>query len=209
MWWGRPERSNGQYRYGLASVRSSGQSTTGAVETIAPGRPEEAIRSSGSRASRGDGQRILVPIDDSEVAAVALEHTLVRFNDAKITALHVIDADEPDDSPRHRMLKGSFEERWATGEERADRVVKDARDRADEHGAALTTAITRGQPGRVIGEYAEENGIDRIVMGSHNRSGIERLLLGSVTESVQRRSAVPVLVVCESEETGRDTADGT
>ncbi|HTJ25416.1 MAG TPA: universal stress protein [Candidatus Limnocylindria bacterium] len=36
---------------------------------------------------------------------------------------------------------------------------------------------------------------DLVVMGTHGRRGLQRLVLGSTTESVLRRSTVPVVVV--------------
>jgi len=47
----------------------------------------------------------------------------------------------------------------------------------------------------MIADYAEDNDIDLIVIGSHGRSGVRRALLGSVTERVLRSTTVPVLVV--------------
>lgn len=50
--------------------------------------------------------------------------------------------------------------------------------------------------------------VDLIVMGSHGRRGVTRALLGSVTESVVRSAACPVLTVRRplSEESGRHAA---
>lgn len=51
-----------------------------------------------------------------------------------------------------------------------------------------------------IVEYAEEEGIDLIVMGTHGRSGAGRLLLGSVAEEVMRQATCPVLVMRQLED---------
>ncbi len=46
-----------------------------------------------------------------------------------------------------------------------------------------------------IMEYAEDEGVDLIVMGTHGRRGVRRLLLGSVAQEVVRRADRPVLTV--------------
>ncbi len=43
--------------------------------------------------------------------------------------------------------------------------------------------------------YAKRNKVDLIVMSSHGRGGIARLSLGSFTDSLIRRTSIPVLVV--------------
>ena len=57
------------------------------------------------------------------------------------------------------------------------------------------------RPAAAILEYAEEAGVDLIVMGTHGRSGPGRLLLGSVAEEVTRHAHCPVLLM-------RELADG-
>lgn len=52
-----------------------------------------------------------------------------------------------------------------------------------------------GLPAEELTRFAEENGFDLIVMGTHGRHGLERAVLGSVAEDVARISTVPVLVV--------------
>ena len=70
---------------------------------------------------------------------------------------------------------------------------------ADEAGAAVgrpvSASVAHGQPAREIERFAEANGVDAIVVGTHGRKGLERLVLGSVAELVVRQSTVPVVVV--------------
>jgi nucleotide-binding universal stress UspA family protein len=54
--------------------------------------------------------------------------------------------------------------------------------------------VVVGRPAREIVDYADENDIDHVVMGSHGRSGVSRIVLGSVAENVVRKSSVPVTV---------------
>lgn len=46
-----------------------------------------------------------------------------------------------------------------------------------------------------IVEYARNEGIDLIVVGTHGRTGVQHILIGSVAEKVVRKSPCPVLTV--------------
>ena len=46
-----------------------------------------------------------------------------------------------------------------------------------------------------IVNYANENNIDLVVMGTHGRTGLRRALMGSVAEAVVRRAECPVLAI--------------
>lgn len=65
-----------------------------------------------------------------------------------------------------------------------------------------TSLIRKVQPGipyLEIPHYAEKNGIDIIIMGTHGRTGMRHLLIGSVAENVVRRSRCPVLTISPEE----------
>jgi Universal stress protein UspA and related nucleotide-binding proteins len=55
--------------------------------------------------------------------------------------------------------------------------------------------VLEGDPASTILEFAVQNKIDIIVMGTLGKGGLERFLLGSVTDKVVRNSKVSVLVV--------------
>ncbi|AZH25324.1 universal stress protein [Haloplanus aerogenes] len=139
-------------------------------------------------------KRLLVPVDGSDPADAALEFALEEYPDADITALSVID---PTDVGYGSIeaAPSTFEHLQDSAEERTEKVLEDAKARAAEHGMELTTETVIGMPSRAIVEWAENNDIDSIVIGSHGRQGVTRVLLGSVAESVVRRSPVPVTVV--------------
>ncbi len=60
-------------------------------------------------------------------------------------------------------------------------------------------AVLRGVPYEEIIRYAEDNGIDLIVIASHGRKGLDRLFFGSTAEKVVRNARCPVLTVRVSE----------
>jgi len=136
--------------------------------------------------------RVLVPIDDSDPAREALEHAITTFPDAEITVLHVIN---PSLVMRHGEMAYDYERLMGLEEEEAETLFETAREIADDHDASVTTEIVIGRPSRGIVEFATENDVDQIVLGSHGRSGVSRVLLGSVAERVVRRAPVPVTVV--------------
>lgn len=150
-------------------------------------------------------QRVLVAIDDSTPATAALEHALKQLSDTEttITVLHVIDEDEPDGSLRQRLLSEAYHAHCDAAEQTAKTILKNAQTSAEDYGVDITTAIRYGMPARQITQYANENDIDRIIMGTHGRSGLSRLLLGSLSDLVMQRSSVPVTLVREPTTTGQ------
>ncbi len=135
---------------------------------------------------------ILVPIDGSPQSTTALEYAVEEFEPGEIVLLHVIDPIEAGYSAT-ASVPGYSEEWYKHQKQEATSLFEEARDLVD--GAELETATEVGRPSRTIVEYAAENEIDHIVMGSHGRSGVTRILLGSVAEAVVRRSPVPVTIV--------------
>ena len=59
----------------------------------------------------------------------------------------------------------------------------------------VASSVQEGRITDVILNFAKEQSIDLIVMGTHGRHGLDRWLLGSVTEKVVCKSRCPVLAV--------------
>ncbi len=55
--------------------------------------------------------------------------------------------------------------------------------------------VITGHAAEEIVNYAKENHIDLIIMGTHGRKGIDRMLFGSVAEKVVKSSSIPVLTI--------------
>ncbi|MGM0399098.1 MAG: universal stress protein [Halobacteriota archaeon] len=134
---------------------------------------------------------ILVPLDGSEKSWNAFEFAADEFPTATFHLLHVIDPVEAGYTAT-ATVPGYTEEWYEQAKERATELFEKAEAKVGED--SIETATEVGRPSRVIVEYAEENEVDQIVMGSHGRSGVSRILLGSVAEAVVRRSPVPVTV---------------
>jgi len=64
-----------------------------------------------------------------------------------------------------------------------------------EQRRARGIVITSNAPATAIVEYAKEEGVDLIVLGTHGRGAVAHLLVGSVAERVVRSASCPVLTV--------------
>lgn len=71
------------------------------------------------------------------------------------------------------------------------------------------TCCIIGRPVDGILEYANDQRIDLVVMGSHGQSAVTRFLLGSVAERVVRHAACPVLTVREARPAVQPVAGAT
>lgn len=67
--------------------------------------------------------------------------------------------------------------------------------RGRREGVPVTFLVWQGEAGPAVVEAAAAEGVDMIIVGSHNRNIVGRLLIGSVSEFVVRHAGCPVLVV--------------
>ncbi len=135
--------------------------------------------------------RVLVPMDDSDLAAKALRYALESYDDAEITVLHVVGTSTPMMGETAGL---AFEDDLpAAVEERAETVFESANEIASEYDAELRTVVAVGHPARTIVDHSEA--FDTVVVGSHSGSLVKRLFVGNIAETVVRRAPVPVVVV--------------
>lgn len=135
--------------------------------------------------------RVLVPMDDSEMAEHALEYALEAHPDAEITVLHIVGEPSPMMGKAVGLaLEDDFEE---AAEEHASDVLDRAREIAKEHDVKIETDVAWGNPAKAIINQAAD--FDTVVVGSHGGSLTERLFVGNVAQKVFRHSPVPVTVV--------------
>jgi universal stress protein A len=146
---------------------------------------------------------VLVPIDFSTGSDTALMYgrEIARTFEARLHTLHAVE-----DVYMQLMMAGGAVSGTAAVEiqrdlenaaqTRLDALVRDDDRRELRAQTALRTGVAAAQ---AIVDYAQENAINLIVMGTHGREGVAHLLMGSVAERVVRTAPCPVLTVRGSE----------
>jgi nucleotide-binding universal stress UspA family protein len=169
-------------------------------------------------------KHICVPTDFSDAADHAVHYgaALAHQHGADLHLLHILERADvlvhhPDFSAHGEVGRGYFRRLEDDGADDSQAMVVKDSDRATHQflktletgatekldaagqdwwaGLKVRRAVRFGHPVEEICHYANKNGIDMIVMGTHGRSGLSRLLMGSVTERVLRISPCPVVVV--------------
>jgi nucleotide-binding universal stress UspA family protein len=137
--------------------------------------------------------RIMVAIDGSEHSLKAAEYALevAKSFNAQLFAVTVTSVPQSYQMKHEEVLEESKE----MSDSRA--WLEQFSHKAKEDNIELKTElISSHRPvDYVILEYAEEKGIDLIVVGTRGRSGFKRLLLGSIASSVVTYAHCPVMVV--------------
>lgn len=143
-------------------------------------------------------KRILVAVDSSETAALALQTAIGLANtwQASLRIVHIVDlaninlgADFVDQPSGTEALVKSGEEILARAEQTA------ASSGVAFESQLVTVETLRPGVSETIASDAEAWEADLIVIGTHGRQGLRRLVLGSVAEGVARAASVPVLLV--------------
>ena len=144
-----------------------------------------------------DDERVLVPVDGSDPSNAALSFALDSLPNASVTVMCVAEPVEPEYDPadEHTPDPTDTDALFERAEREAEGILTQATELADSHGVDVETVLQTGEPHRCIVSYADEHGVDHVVLGSHGRAGLRRLLLGSVAEQVLRRSNATVTVV--------------
>ncbi|KAA9405093.1 MULTISPECIES: universal stress protein [Haloarcula] len=134
---------------------------------------------------------ILVPYDGSDEARRGAEHgiELAAALDATVHALYVIDLPG---TPRALALRDDEEEMREEYRNYGEEVLANLGTVAEEHGVEYKTHFKTGAPSEEIVEFAENEDMDAIVLGSAFRGKLGNLL-GGTTDKVVRTSSIPVI----------------
>lgn len=135
---------------------------------------------------------VLVAYDGSDPARAAVEYTLAEHSNDEVVLLRVVEAAGGTTDAGFELVREQLRDRR---EEVSATTAEQLQDILDETDSPVELETAVGDPANEIVAYADEHGIDHIVVGSYGRGGVSRVLLGSVAETVARRSAVPVTIV--------------
>jgi nucleotide-binding universal stress UspA family protein len=137
-------------------------------------------RKGAAEPSKASVQKVLCPVNYSEVAHKALEHAveMSRCFKAELLVLHVIESRSTDvkDEDEHRRLCA-----W---------VPDGVRSRC-----SLREIVRRGNAAEQIIEVASSGGCDLIVLGAQHKRFHDTTILGTTTLRVTRHAPYPVLTV--------------
>jgi nucleotide-binding universal stress UspA family protein len=145
-------------------------------------------------------KKILFPTDFSRCADQALEHAvfLAEKYDAEIHVLHTVTLFNDQSSVVNEEFKET-EEMIKKLEDIAEAQLNKVSDAHEDDDINIIKAQTRGiSAAPAILEYASENSIDLIVMGTNGRRGLGHFFLGSVAEEIVRMSECPVFTIREA-----------
>lgn len=142
-------------------------------------------------------ERVLVPLDGSMLAELALEPALhlAQQNAGTIYLMRV-----PVYSDSGAQTGPNDQDAWAAGDpipehEDAAAYLRDMRNKVSRSGVTVRTAVVEGDRANAIVDTAVINGIDLIVMGTHARTGVSRWLYGGIAGKVIRQTKSPVLLL--------------
>lgn len=145
--------------------------------------------------------KIMVGIDGSEDSMNAAEYAvaIAKKHDAELIAMNVLTSDVGYiySSPGVESPPLTVKEIILLVEDEAKKWFDKIKEKADESGIRFRTELIVAKRSIVstMLDYAEEQSINLIVVGTRGRSGIKKMLLGSIASGLVTYAACPVLVV--------------
>ena len=154
-------------------------------------------------------KKILVPYDGSPMSDKAMEKAVEiskLVEESQITIIHVIQ--EISTPIFDRVIRSrqtgevtSFAEYMATAYQEIRKMMEEGLDETkrkfEAQGTSINIFITAGNPSDRIVDYATNEKIDLIIIGSVGLTGVSKFFkgLGSVSRNVSERVSCPVLII--------------
>ena len=137
---------------------------------------------------------ILLATDGSETADRAAEHAVAQAREFGAT-LHVVHAVAP--GLADVISSDSVGKLVKDAEEEGEKIVEEVAEKARAEGVKVVTHVEQRAPHEAVLEYADENNVDVIIVGSRGKSekSLRDRLLGGVSTKIVYLSDVPVLTV--------------
>jgi len=141
-------------------------------------------------------QRVLLPVDGSEIAQRAVRHFIgIRNEFRSPESLDVLLLNVQSPVPGDVSSFVTKETLQEYHDERAEEALKPSRDLLQTAGVSFREQHRIGSPGPTIAEVAHNEGCDLVVMGTRGQGATTAALLGSVAQATIEQCSVPVMLV--------------
>jgi nucleotide-binding universal stress UspA family protein len=147
-------------------------------------------------------EKVLVCVDGSKYSMRAADYAvmLAKQNGAQLIALNVIVSQlgyEYSAGVFSLITPNTIKNLLEKSKQEAQKWFDDIDKNAVTNGVKLRTEVVASPTSVVaaIVDYADENKVDLIIVGTRGRSGFTKLLLGSVASGVVTYASCPVMVV--------------
>ncbi len=147
----------------------------------------------------------MIATDGSDCSKMAVKRgiELARLSDGTVYAVHVVptaylfpmDGDYFSSMGVNPYWEPMYEIMNEALNKQGQQIVNYVKSLGEAKGVKVEPVLLEGHPADELIRYAEEEGMDIVVMGTLGKTGLDRLLLGSVAEKLVRHSKVPVMVV--------------
>jgi nucleotide-binding universal stress UspA family protein len=138
-------------------------------------------------------RKVMITTDGSECSKNAVSYglELARLGGGVVYAVYVVSTDYFSSMAVDFGWESMYESLKKEGKEALQYIC----DACAEAGVPVEPSLLEGHPAPELIDFAEENGMDVVVMGTIGRTGLNRILLGSVAGHVVMHCKVPVMVV--------------
>lgn len=146
--------------------------------------------------------KILVPLDGSELAECVLPHLKSIAGGCSVqnvVFLRVWESFNPpagyDDGGAVNFTDADRKRIESDRKSEAESYLKQIISREKYKGVNVQSVVMKGKPADIIADYAKKSDADLIIAATHGRSGVSRWVWGSVADRILRSSCVPVFMV--------------
>jgi nucleotide-binding universal stress UspA family protein len=139
-------------------------------------------------------ERVLVPLDGSELSEVALSaaSTISRVDGTQLVLMSVRQGQDS-----HLLLSSVQSDQRFDGEsaDYYERYLGQLSSTLRQSGITTESSVTVGEAADEITTRIEVGDIDLLVLSTHGRTGVGRVLMGSVADELIQRVNIPMLVI--------------
>ncbi len=139
-------------------------------------------------------KKIMVPLDGSELAEVALPYAEGLAGKLKAELILLSVCSEPD--PIFAAFGDDIQSRQAEAEQYLQRLAESL----GERNIVARSEVKVGNDASTIVDTSEDEGVDLIVIATHGRSGVARWVLGSTADKVLQATRKPVFLIRAKED---------
>ena len=137
--------------------------------------------------------KVLIPVDDSSNALMALKHAVNMYGNDRQTHFHICNVQPTLYTHIRKFLSKQTIGEWQA--ERAQVAAKSASEFLEKAGANFSFTYVTGDKGEALRDEAQRLGCNRIVIGTAKKNTLSRLFENSTTAKLLEISDIPVEVV--------------